>query len=167
MKVFIWLVCIFIPSAITTFFRLNGIFLGAIPTIIIYSISIFIAKKLCEHWDTRKEIKNHCKEITGNASELKLLLDSYVVNEKIEQEYADRLLKRYSQGNELSLLQKMIAKFKNSNLFRFTNDLFHKRIIKKKKILFCRKCGSKLAKNSKFCCKCGTMILEEVDHEVL
>lgn len=57
MKFLIWVGCIFLVSVITTSIRMNGIILGAIPTVILYAGMVWLAKTLCKKWD-----ENHNKE---------------------------------------------------------------------------------------------------------
>ena len=53
MKLLIWFLCILAASLIRTFFELYGVTFGAIPVVILYGLTIFIAKKLCEKWDKK------------------------------------------------------------------------------------------------------------------
>lgn len=57
MKVLIWFLCFFALALIQTIFRMNGILLGAIPTVILFSTTWWAARKLCTLWDARKNAK--------------------------------------------------------------------------------------------------------------
>ena len=54
MKIVIWGGLIFAASAIITAFRMNGILLGAIPTVVIYGVMLWLAKTLCQVWENRR-----------------------------------------------------------------------------------------------------------------
>ena len=54
MKILIWLGCLFVPAFIKVLLQNNGIFLGGIPTWILYGVTIWTARHLCQKWDERK-----------------------------------------------------------------------------------------------------------------
>lgn len=54
MKIVIWGVCIFINACIRTIAQANGVFLGAIPTALLYLVTILLARTLCGIWDKHK-----------------------------------------------------------------------------------------------------------------
>lgn len=58
MKVLIWFVCFLVMSIITTYLNGSGIFLGGIPTIILFGITFWIAKTLCKKYDEAKSLEN-------------------------------------------------------------------------------------------------------------
>ena len=58
MKVLIWFVCFLVMSIITTYLNSSGIFLGGIPTIILFGITFWIAKTLCKKYDEAKSLEN-------------------------------------------------------------------------------------------------------------
>ena len=57
MKILIWGGLIFTASAIPTVLRMNGIFLGAIPTMLIFGAALFLAGTLCKLWDNHRNEK--------------------------------------------------------------------------------------------------------------
>lgn len=66
MKFLIWFLCIFANALITTLIKETGVILGAIPTVILYGATIWLARTLCKKWEehkenkeTRKKPKNH------------------------------------------------------------------------------------------------------------
>ena len=59
MKVFIWFMCFFINSVITTILKFSGYTLGAIPTVLLFLATIFVAKNLCKMWEHRKNNKTN------------------------------------------------------------------------------------------------------------
>lgn len=58
MKVLIWFVCFFMMSVVITYLNASGIFVGGIPTIILFGITFWIAKTLCKKYDEAKSLKN-------------------------------------------------------------------------------------------------------------
>lgn len=54
MKVLIWILCIFANALITTILKEGGILLGAIPTMILFAATLWLARTLCEKWDEHK-----------------------------------------------------------------------------------------------------------------
>ena len=57
MKVLIWVLCIFVNALVTTIVKESGVILGAIPTVILYGVTIWLARTLCKKWDEHKESK--------------------------------------------------------------------------------------------------------------
>lgn len=57
MKVLIWIVCYFVLALITTVLRENGVTLGGIPTVILWLLVLFPARRLCRFWDEHKASK--------------------------------------------------------------------------------------------------------------
>lgn len=57
MKVLIWIVCYFVIALITTVLKENGVMLGGIPTIILWLLVFFLARRLCKFWDEHKASK--------------------------------------------------------------------------------------------------------------
>ena len=57
MKVLIWFLCIFTNALITTLIKEAGVILGAIPTVILYGATFWLARTLCKKWDEHKESK--------------------------------------------------------------------------------------------------------------
>ena len=56
MKVLIWVVCFFVNALVTTIVKESGVILGAIPTVILYGVTIWLARTLCRKWDERKAV---------------------------------------------------------------------------------------------------------------
>ncbi len=68
MKVLIWVLCIFVNAIITTIIKGNGVILGAIPTVILYSVTIGLAPILCKMWDKRKSAKATIQTVKTDTS---------------------------------------------------------------------------------------------------
>ena len=58
MKIVIWGGLIVAVSAIITAFSMNGILLGAIPTVLIYGVMFWLAKTLCKVWENHRDEKD-------------------------------------------------------------------------------------------------------------
>lgn len=56
MKVLIWFACLFFFNGLLTLFRMGGVIIGGIPTLVVYVVMIAAARKLCQLWD------EHCKK---------------------------------------------------------------------------------------------------------
>lgn len=55
MKVFIWIACLFVPSALAVLLKDAGILLGGIPTAILYGVALWAAKTLTKKWENKHE----------------------------------------------------------------------------------------------------------------
>lgn len=55
MKFLIWFLCFIVNALITTLIKETGVILGAIPTVILYGATIWLARTLCKKWDEYKE----------------------------------------------------------------------------------------------------------------
>lgn len=62
MKFSIWFLCIFANALITTLIKETGVILGAIPTVVLYGATIWLAKTLCKKWDEHKENKEAARK---------------------------------------------------------------------------------------------------------
>ena len=68
MKVLIWVLCLFLNALITTIIKDNGVILGAIPTVILYGVTIWLARTLCKRWDERKTDKTPDQTVKDDVS---------------------------------------------------------------------------------------------------
>lgn len=75
MKVLIWILCIFAWSVLTTYLEFSGIYLGALPTILLILFTWFVARSLCRKWDEHK----------GVGTDVADLADDYVENNNKEE----------------------------------------------------------------------------------
>lgn len=58
MKIVIWVLCVFVFSAIQTLLRMNGIMLGGLPTVLLALVTVFLpAPALCRLWGRRGKKK--------------------------------------------------------------------------------------------------------------
>ena len=55
MKVFIWIMCFFLNAFLSTILSECGIRLGAIPTVVLYGTTIWLARTFCKKWGNYKE----------------------------------------------------------------------------------------------------------------
>lgn len=68
MKFLIWFLCFFANALITTLIKEAGVILDAIPTVILYGVTIWLARTLCKKWDEHKENKEAAGRAQGNPS---------------------------------------------------------------------------------------------------
>ena len=54
MKGLIWFMCVVANAVFTIIFNANGILLGAIPTMILFGTTFWLARTLCKKWDENK-----------------------------------------------------------------------------------------------------------------
>lgn len=79
MKILIWFVAILLNSVITTALNMTIGAIGAIPTVILWAITIYPAYKLCQRWDVHKLV--HKAEAKG-CKPIEILLKSNSNKEK-------------------------------------------------------------------------------------
>jgi len=53
MKVFIYIACFFVMVMIQVAIKNAGVLLGAIPTVLLYLVTLWSARGLCKLWDNR------------------------------------------------------------------------------------------------------------------
>lgn len=68
MKFLIWFLCIFANAIITTIIKEAGVILGAIPTVILFGATMWLARTLCKKWDEHKENKETARKTQGQPS---------------------------------------------------------------------------------------------------
>ena len=78
MKVLIWFGCFFVMGAIQTVFKGIGISLGAILTVILYSLTFFAAKKLCNIYDDNRVVKKRNKIDKANFDKSGMSKEEYI-----------------------------------------------------------------------------------------
>ena len=69
MKILIWLLCAFVPSAIQTVCKQGGYPLGAVEALILYAPAYWAAFKLCKVYDERKAAKEAAAVAESPATE--------------------------------------------------------------------------------------------------
>ena len=117
MKVFIWMCCMTIPLGTIALVEDFGFFLGAIPTVILYTIGFNLAYIFCRKWDVRViEKEAHlkgmsvrqyvsslvppslitaCESLKGNSAALKDTLKNCVNEEVITKPISHVLFEMY------------------------------------------------------------------------
>lgn len=58
MKVLIWIGCFFVNAVIQVVLKYMGITLGALPVMLLFGVSYWLARRLCQKWDARKGERN-------------------------------------------------------------------------------------------------------------
>ena len=193
MKVLIWIGCILAYAIIDSIFRLNGIRLGAIPAVILFSVDMWLARELCRKWDEHKEAKRcltsdeylypngykcgncgrkgpYAGDCPNCGSSLKFHIvygETATQDEKKKCELCDEICESLTGikivddlGTRFrNVCPKCYKKYNGSRSDSVT-EIPEKEEKQVTKILYCRKCGEKLMKDSDFCGKCGTKILK-------
>ncbi len=65
MKILIWFLCVLVASMIETSIEMKGVLLGAIPTLLIWSIPIAAARYFCRMWDEHKALVSAAEKKYG------------------------------------------------------------------------------------------------------
>ena len=121
MKVLIWFAAFFVPAALTTILRDNGIVLGGIPTFLLHFGTLALARFLCARWDVKAFAKKAkkagltpedyaatifppsfldlCKANKDNKSELKSVLKQSVKADVIKKSDANVLFHLFYENN--------------------------------------------------------------------
>ncbi len=156
MKVIIWLACFFVNALITTAFRSNGILLGAIPTVLLFSATVWVARALCRKWDDHKGNKELEKQL---AQQTKQPAVDSVPYEDIRTAPVSAAEWRCSCGRVNPKYQSSCVCGK-SRFENMTQTKAEATVAAPQTDRFCVNCGEKLIENSRFCRKCGTAVPE-------
>ena len=157
MKVLIWFLCIFANALITTLIKEAGVILGGIPTALMFAATLWLARTLCKKWDEHKENKAMEKEASAPKPQ--------PYEQKTEHSFVAAPVPgagwRCSCGRPHPKYETscICGKSKFDSITQAQSAEFAPGTIDK--ILFCRKCGTKLLEGSQFCSKCGTEIIQE------
>ncbi len=153
MKVLIWVLCIFANAFITTLFKESGIILGGIPTVILFAITLWLARTLCKMWDKHKAPKA-LEHINNNTNSYYCPICGSMTPK--DKGYCTEC------GAKIVNHQKNLLATETTSQYTPTNNT---PILETQEntepTLFCRKCGEKLLDNSRFCRKCGTESISE------
>ena len=169
MKILIWFACIFVTSLIQVLF---GFKLGAIPAIMFFGATFYIAKNFSTRYDNRKNKateeyfdtgKGLAKGFIWYGSSILYVLLGTIFYSSYPESFniiAQLIIAIICIGVALIGVL-LVDKFVN---FSPTVDSKVDEIKTENNnmILYCRKCGTKLDDNNKLCSKCGTKIKEEV-----
>ena len=71
MKFLIWFLCILSNPIIITLIKKAGVILGAIPTMILFGATSWLAMTLCKKWDKHKENKEAAKKAPTQPTSVK------------------------------------------------------------------------------------------------
>lgn len=130
MKILIWFLCTLGYALITTILKLNGISLGALPTAILFGLTLWLARKLCKLWDERKTDNSHA--MPSNSAPI------------------------FKEGNSIRFCR--ICGCKLSNPQRIC-DLCGTTASKDKLVSFCEECEKWIPVDSKYCQYCGLKLI--------
>lgn len=120
MKVLIWFGCFFVMALVQTVLKGGGIGLGFVPTFLLYFITFFIAKKLCnvydEHGSAKKEPKGATKKVKAIA-ESGMSTEEYI-KANVPQSYLE-VCERY-RGKRIALESYLFPLVKNKSISKET-----------------------------------------------
>lgn len=137
MKVLIWVLCFFANALITTVLKEElGIGLGAIPTILLFGGTIWLARTLCKKWDKHKKSKK-ATEVAEN-KENSINAETIDLNEKT-------LNSNIQVSQESTTVSTILEPSENDNTtcdYNIIKDTIPQSNIKSKVKLCCR-CGRK------------------------
>ena len=174
MKVFIWIGCLFANSVVVVLFGYAGILLGAVPTMLLYGATFWLASTLCRKWDLHTiyqtasskhitpfdvisgqiplEVLHECEDHRRMPFELNTILKRYRRRHQINGAHAEILLEEYMRTEPRSYAptppQSDNAAVKTPSTDRPS---------------FCGHCGAAVVENGRFCNKCGTPYPKESD----
>lgn len=69
MKIFIWFLCILANAIITTVIKESGVILGAIPSVLLFGGTMWLARTLCKKWDEHKQTNTSEQNAPTQASQ--------------------------------------------------------------------------------------------------
>lgn len=164
MKVLIWILCFFANALITTIIRGRGVILGAIPTVILYGVTIWLARTLCKKWDEYKaDNATDPKEEKDNTPAMnKCEMCGHVCEKTTSVKIEDDMGAGYRNLCDACMeIYDAIIPNEHTELSKADKSNVDELVSSAAYIQFCRKCGEKLTKNSRFCHKCGTEIIKE------
>ncbi len=120
MKILIWIICFFVMGAVSAVLQNVGIYLGAIPTVLLFIGVSFVARHLCTMWDVKcfeKEAKKKgmtmgeyanvrfnrgflqlCRDNLYDRSAMKKMLKNSVKEDVITKSEANVLLYIFNNG---------------------------------------------------------------------
>jgi hypothetical protein len=163
MKVLIWVLCFFANALITTIIKGNGVILGAIPTVILYGVTIWLARTLCKKWDERKADKTiDQKEMVDTPPAVnKCEMCGHICDKTTAAKIEDDMGVRYRNLCDACMEIYNATPNGHTDIVEPMETKIDGPESAATQIQFCRKCGEKLIENSRFCRKCGTEIIKE------
>lgn len=164
MKFLIWFLCIMANVIITMIINDAGIILGGIPSALMFAVTFWLARTLCQKWEAHKEYGELEKEILNTDPQSVVQKD-----ERLEQQRT--YTAQVSNSQWQCSCGRVRAKYESSCIcgkskFDVMNSPKTEAVSSEttaqpatdSKNLFCRKCGEKLLPNSQFCSRCGTKV---------
>ena len=163
MKVLIWVLCLFANALITTIIKGSGVILGAIPTVILYGVTIWLARTLCKKWDERKADKtaNYQEKADTTPAVNKCEMCGHICDKTTAAKIEDEMGVRYRNLCDACMEIYNATTNEPTNFAEPVESNIDEPVSSVAQIRFCRKCGEKLVENSRFCRKCGTEIIKE------
>lgn len=172
MKVLIWFFCIMTNAVITVLLGYMGVFLGGIPTALLFVLTVYAANWLCKKWDAHCIYRDaqqrgvmsidivrervplallyECEDRRQDVTALKALLKKARKHYGINAAQADILLDEYRRFNATPLAPRPSPAAPTAPQTATAPV-----------VRFCRRCGAPRIKNARFCNKCGTAYIEQ------
>ncbi len=160
MKVLIWIGCIFVTSFVIVALRFAGIYLGAIPTLIVYAIMFWIASSLCKSYDEKHPSSNKAseqKKVTPSNGEVgRKLPSTEQKTQSVPTNESSRNYRATTDDKRIFVAAPRLDSVSTRSSAHLENQKTES--LAEDQILFCHKCGSKLLPDSIFCSNCGVKI---------
>lgn len=160
MKVLIWISTLFIITLLNVILgEATGFRAG---TLVIYFFWFWLAKKLCSLWDKNRIGKKAEKEGLSSFEYIKKEIPTDVLTHSESNRCNEEELKSYYKAcvkeGKINKVHSyiLIDEFMSP---RRTTVAEVNNIPNEDKVVFCRKCGTKLLERSQFCSKCGTEVV--------
>ncbi len=163
MKVLIWVLCFFLNALISAIIKGNGVILGAIPTVILYGVTIWLARTLCKKWDEHKadKITNQTEQANIPPVANKCEMCGHVCDKTTSAKIEDDMGVRYRNLCDACMEIYNATPNEHTDLAEPAETNIDEPVSSSTQIQFCRKCGEKLVENSRFCRRCGTEVVKE------
>lgn len=148
MKMFIWLMSIFIASFIKTIFEVNGFRPGGFGVFILYATAFSIAAALCSYIDDKKK-KQNSQIVTDN--------DKFKNNDSFM-----KWIHGSTQSQQsYSTSEKQIESINEETSKNKGDRMEESEASTENELNVCKKCGEKLPINATFCSKCGKKVCKK------
>lgn len=170
MKVLIWFFCIMSNAVITVLLGYMDILLGGIPTIVLFSLTVFAARWLCKKWDAhciyREAQKKGVMSIDVVKENVPLALLYECEDRRQDVPALNDLLKRARSRYGISAAQADVLldeyrRFNSTSAYAREQSPEQPAEAPAPVVRFCRHCGAPRIKNGRFCNKCGTAYIEQ------
>lgn len=151
LKITLYIISIVIYSIITTLLRMSGILLGAIPTMILFAIFLYLPNYVANgiYEERRKDIEKVQKLRKAKKTSDCVVKKKYCKQKKVKEKYC-----KHCGG----LIDNKTKKCTSCNKqyfhpIRHINNILNK--LESKQAKYCKKCGGLIDENTRKCSNCG------------